>query len=207
MHLKPHCLGALALIGLMLPVTPASAVKLPAGDWGHSCSQTSMKGFIITSTCKRKDGSSNTTQLDLLTCAQPPVAQNVDGTLRCPGPRKPLLGGSWSKWCGLEVIFDDHDNHRHFGATCYDTATNTPHSVSILLEICHDPVRLGFQSGKLYCESGPKSAEQRLQQQREQSQQQPQAQGTTSQRIIIQPGNQTVVPLIEGLGIIFGVQP
>lgn len=168
---------------------------IPSGSWLASCQGGTLDGALVLSAkCRRMDGSMRDTKLRTTDCAQPARAGNSDGQLVCEsGPRQVPAAGSWARSCLFEEMSGPI-------LTAYCVRMNGSMITSSLdLTTCNAPTAVSNQNGRLTCESGVRSAAGQMQQ--------PQMQGTTTQRIIIQPGNQTVVPLIEGLGIIFGVQP
>lgn len=173
----------------------AEVSPIPGGSWRDSCEGGNLSGLVLSANCRRMDGSMRQAQLRITDCGQPTRAGNNDGQLVCEsGPRQVPTAGSWAQSCVFEEL-----SGPMLSAYCV-RKNGSMITSSLDLTTCIPPTAVANQDGQLTCEGGVRQR-QTLQ---ELQMQQPQTQGGV---IIVQPGNQTVVPLIEGLGIIFGVQP
>ena len=71
-----------AQVGLSLAWLPASAADAPIdGSWVATCPEASLSGFILHAKCRDPSGNLRDATLDILTCAQPATATNVNGKI------------------------------------------------------------------------------------------------------------------------------
>lgn len=180
-----------------------AAPIVPDGSWRASCEGGRVDNALVLSAhCRRMDGSMRETKLRITDCAQPARAGNSDGQLICEnGPRHVPAAGSWARTCVHEQL-----SGALLTAICQDGSGGMFDS-SLDLTSCNAPTAVGNQNGRLVCESGNRAAS--MPQRQQQIDGMPTQQRITTQQrpIVVAPENQTVVPLLEGLGIIFGVQP